>query len=404
MILGHVPVAGVESVPLAAAPGRVLRRAVVSDMDYPRSDVSAMDGYCLDSRAAAGASPAAPVSLAVAGKSTPGRQPPVLAPGTCALIATGAPLARGADAVVKYEDVIAESGAGFDRDAITLRAPVAAGANVRKRGEVARKGDTVAEAGVLITPSILGTLAAFASGPFDVSRRPRACVLATGDELAGPGETPPGEMIRDSNSPALAAMLRAAGCEIAGADRCGDSEEEILARLEATEDCGMVVISGGISGGPFDFVPACLDRLGADVVFRGIRMRPGKTAIFAIRGSTVYFGVPGNPVSVVVAFHMLVQPAVLAMLGAGRPLPASIKATCRERFDNKWAHMTLTPGVLSADLTVKPARFLGSGDIMSLARANALVRIPDGVDTLSEGEEASVYLLEYPCGIAEKGA
>lgn len=414
-LLDSVRVVGTEKVGLAAAPGRVLRQRVVSDVDYPRVDVSAMDGYCLNSRDTAEVSGRNPLTIPVIGASSPGAEPPVLEPGACALITTGAPLARGADAVVKYEDVIEHRngvGAGGNRGDgnaggtrgcgdggevthITLTGAIRPGACVRRRGEVAREGSTVLEPGQVITPQVLGILASFAEEPYEVSRHLRAGVLATGDELVARGGDLGPYGIRDSNSPTLAAMLEKAGCEVVKAGRTGDTETSIVRDLELYGECDVVMVSGGVSGGRYDYVPVCLEKAGASIILRGVKMRPGKPVLAATRGDTVYLGVPGNPVAVVVSFHVLFGPVILAMMGRSDYLPVSIRARCTGPFTKSPPYMTFAPAVLSPALTARPTRFLDSADIMSLAEANALVCVPEDVDEIAPGEWADVYPLDW---------
>lgn len=390
IILGRIRVVGTEKVALADAPGRVLRGKVVSDIDYPRADVSSMDGYCLDSRLTASASGESPVTLPVRGKTTPGAEPPLAEPGACVLITTGAPLAGGADAVVKYEDVLEHRGER-EVESITISEPVRPGTYVRKRGEVVGKGATVLEPGQVITPEVLGILASFGQGPYDVSRRPRAGVLATGDELVNPGADLGRYSIRDSNSPTLAGLLEEAGCDVIRAEHAADTEDGIAADLERYGDCDVVMISGGVSGGRFDFVPACLERIGTEIIMRGVKVKPGKPVLFAVKGRAHYFGVPGNPVAAVVAYRLLFKPAVLAMMGRSDYLPVSMKAKAAGAFGKKSPYVSFAPGVLGSDLTVKPTRFLGSGDIMALAGANALVCVPADVDGIAAGDTVRVY-------------
>jgi molybdopterin molybdotransferase len=411
-ILDHIRVVGTEKIALADALGRVLRQRLLSDIDYPRADVSSMDGYCLNSRDTAGASGSSPLTIPVIGESTPGAGPPSLQPGACALITTGAPLARGADAVVKYEDVIehrdvkggsgCEQNAGAEVTRITITGAVRPGTYVRRQGEVTREGNTVLEPGRVITPQVLGILASFGRGPYEVSRRLRAGVLATGDELVAPGAGIGRYAIRDSNSPTLAGMLEEAGCEVVRAGRTTDNEAGIVRDLDLYGECDVVMISGGVSGGRFDYVPGCLEKIGARIVLRGVKMRPGKPVLAATKGDTAYFGVPGNPVSVVVSFHMLFRPVILAMMGRSDYLPVCIKAKCAGAFAKSPPYMTFAPAVLSPGLTVRPARFLGSGDIMSLAEANALVCVPEDVDEIPVGGWAEVYPLGWFKGGGEE--
>jgi molybdopterin molybdotransferase len=412
-ILENVGVVGTEKVELAEAQGRVLRQRIVSDIDYPRADISSMDGYCLNSSDTAGASEKSPLTIPVVGTCSPGAEPPSLESGACALITTGAPLARGADAVVKYEDVTEQRDGGggsggvgrggkgrrpredADVTHITLMRGVRPGSCVRKQGEVAQQGSTVLEPGRVITPRVLGILASFADGPYEVSRRPRAGVLATGDEIVAPGGHLGRYAIRDSNSATLVGMLEQTGCEVVRAGRTADTEAGIVRDLGLYGDCDVVMISGGVSGGRFDYVPGCLKKIGAEVILRGVKMRPGKPVLAATRGDTAYFGVPGNPVSAVVSFHMLFRPAILAMMGRSDNLPVSVRAKCAGAFAKRPPYTTFAPAVLSPDLTVRPTRFLDSSDIISMADANALVCVPEGVEEIRPGGWAQVYPLDW---------
>jgi molybdopterin molybdotransferase len=296
--------------------------------------------------------------------------------------------------VAKYEDVT-EHVEGGEVESITITEPVPSGNYVRRQGEVVRAGDEVLKPGTHINPQVLGILASFSAGPYEVTRRPRAAVLATGDELVHSGAELGRYSIRDSNSPTLAGMLEELGCDVVRAGRAEDTQEGIARILGACGDCDVVMISGGVSGGRFDFVPACLESIGAEIILRGVKMTPGKPVLFATRGDTAYFGVPGNPVSAVVSLHMLFRPVIMAMMGRPDYLPLSIEATCAGTISKKTPYVTYTPARLDTDLVATPMRFLGSGDIMSLAGANALICIPEDADEVAAGGAARVYIFDW---------
>ena len=387
-ILSSIDVLGTQEAGGWCCAGRVLRQQIRSVIDCPQVDISLRDGYCLKAGLASAASTTNPVTLPVKGKSTPGREPSLVQTGTCAVITTGAPLPDGADAVVKYEDVEERE------DSITITHAVRPGDYVRKRGEVARKGDIILEPGRLIDSTVEGVVVSLGPEVFEVSLQPRAGVIATGDELVPACAEVPPYSVRNSNTPVLFDLLADNGCELGFEGWSDDKEDSIVHELEWCLDddpCDLVIISGGISGGRYDFVPAALERIGARILLRGIRMRPGKPLLFAKKGSTVFFAVPGNPVSVVVTFHMVIKPTVYAMQGREDCEPVALKAKCGEAFERKSAYTTFAPGVLDSDLEVRPARFLGSGDIGSLVEANCLVCVPEDVPAIDAGEIADVY-------------
>lgn len=309
LVLDRVQPLPAEDVAIAEALGRVLAEAAVSPVDLPPFPSSAMDGHAVRADDTPGV-------LRVVGQSAAGRpagRP--LEAGEAIAISTGAVVPDGADAVVPVEQ--SEEHAG------ELRVGrIAHGVNVRPRGGDVLAGDLVVGAGVRLGPAQVGALAACGIAAVRCARRPRVAVVPTGTELRRPGEPlGPGE-IYESNSLLLAAQLRSAGAEPQLFDSVADDPEETRAVLERALAADVVLTSGGVSVGPHDLVRDALAALGAREVFWRVAVKPGKPVAFATCRTTLAFGLPGNPVSSLVAFELFVRPALLALQGAASPRPS----------------------------------------------------------------------------------
>jgi molybdopterin molybdotransferase len=308
LVLSRVrPLAG-ETVPVAAAAGRVLADPAAAIVDLPPFDSSAMDGYAV--RAAD-----VPGQLRVVGHSAAGTPfTGVLTAGEAVGISTGAEVPRGADAVVPVE-LVREEGELIDAEA------AAVGAHIRLRGGDVSSGGLVVAAGVRLGAPEVGALAAAGLAEVVCGRRPTVAVLATGSELRAPGEPlAPGE-IYESNSILLAAQLTSAAALVEVLPPVADDPPETRAALARGLDFDVLVTSGGVSVGPHDLVRGLLAELGVDEVFWQVAVRPGKPVAFGVRGSTLVFGLPGNPVSSLVGFELFVRPALDALQGLADPRP-----------------------------------------------------------------------------------
>ena len=326
LILERVRPLAVERVPLEDAGGRVLAEPVRAAVDLPPFASSAMDGFAVRSEDTPGRLPI--VGRIAAG--APAQKP--LGAGEAMAISTGGVVPEGADAVIPIEYVVER-----DNDVEILEA-ASSGAAVRPRGGDLHAGDTVLEAGERLDPVRLGALAAAGVAEVACSARPRAAVLTTGTELRRPGEPlGPGE-IYEANGLILAAQLASAGADVTRLPAVADDEEAHRGALERGLDADVLVTSGGVSVGPHDLVRRIEAELGVEEVFWRVAVKPGKPVAFGVRGSTLVFGLPGNPVSSLVGFELFVRPAVLALQGYSDPLP---------RFE---------PGRLAAALRQNPAR------------------------------------------------
>jgi len=372
LVLARVAPLEAEDVPVGDASGRVLAEPVRAPTDLPPFDSSAMDGYAV--RAAD-----TPGHLEIVGHSAAGRpESRVLAPGEAIVISTGAVVPDGADAVVPVEWTSGEVD--------TQR--VAVGDNVRPRGGDVRRGTVVAAAGSVLRPAEVGALAAVGVGTVRCVRRPRAFVLATGTELRAPGQAlAPGE-IYESNTVALRAQLVSAGADVTVLGSVGDDEDATRAALERGLEGDLLVTSGGVSVGPHDLVRASLASLDAEEVFWRVAVKPGKPIAFAVRGRTLVFGLPGNPVSSLVDFELFVRPAVLALQGAAQPgpsyLPGRLGAPLR-RNDQRDELVRARARAERDGIVLEPLAGQDSHMIVRSSAATALVLVPHGAGVLPEG-------------------
>jgi molybdopterin molybdotransferase len=298
-----------EAVPLFHAAGRVLAEPALATIDLPPFAASAMDGFAVRSQDTPGA---LPVEFRIAA-GTPAPGP--LAPGTAMAIATGGAVPEGADAVVPIEHVEEKDGT------VIVPAAVQSGANVRPRGGDIATGNEIVPAGTRIGPAQIGALGAAGLGKVTCARRPRVAVVTTGSELREPGSALGPGQIYESNGAMLVAQLAAAGAEVGQPASVADHEEAHREAIEHGLSLDVLVTSGGVSVGPHDLVRRVEDELGVEEVFWGVAVKPGKPVSFGVRGDTLVFGLPGNPVSSLVACALFVLPAVEALQGAGDPGP-----------------------------------------------------------------------------------
>ena len=309
LILEHVRPLPAEPIALGEAAGRVLAEPAPAVVDLPPFPSSAMDGYAL--RAAD-----TPGALEVVARIAAGLPAPrALEPGEAMGIATGGVVPDGADAVIPIEYVVVRD------NAVEIPEAVEQGANVRPQGGDVRAGNSVVEPGLLLTPARVGALAAAGVAEVRCARRPVAAVVPTGTELRGPGEPLAPGQVYEANGVILAAQLGGSGASVELLAAVGDDEEAHRAALERALDADVVVTSGGVSVGPHDLVRRVERELGVEEVFWRVAVKPGKPIAFAVRGETLVFGLPGNPVSALVGFELFVRPAIRALQGVSEPLP-----------------------------------------------------------------------------------
>jgi molybdopterin molybdotransferase len=383
-ILERVVPLPLERVELAAAAGRILAEPAVARVDLPPFAAPAMDGFALRAEDTPGWLPV--VERIAAGR--PASRP--LRAGEAMAIATGGAVPDGADAVIPVEYVVEH-----DND-IEIADRVAAGASVRPRGGDLRAGEVVVASGARLGPAQLGALAAAGVADIATARRPRSALLSTGSELRRPGELLEPGQIYEANGVLLAAQLSSAGADVEQLEAVEDDPEAHRSALERGLGADVLVSSGGVSVGPHDLVRSVGAELGVEEVLWGVAVKPGKPLWFGVRGSTLCFGLPGNPVSSLVCFELFVRPAVLALQGAAEPLPrfepGRLAASVRPN-----AHRTELVRARSrvADGTVELEVVTGqeSHMIARAAGADALVLVPAGDEELSAGSAVSFLRL-----------
>jgi molybdopterin molybdotransferase len=378
-----------ERVARRAAAGRVLAEPLPATVDVPFADVSAMDGYAV--RGGVADEARLPVAGTVAAGDPPGR---ALPEGSALRIMTGAPLPLGADRVVPVEDT-----AGWS-DPVTIHRCPEAGAHVRRRGEVLHRGAALLAAGERLLPGALSLLAAHGHEEVLVHRSPRVALLVTGDELVPPGAEPGPGQLRDSHTDFLLAAAARAGASLDPLGICGDEPGALRSAMAAALAHDVLLITGGVSRGAFDFVEGVLDDLGFRPLFDQVAIQPGKPLVAMTPASPpgpLVFGLPGNPASVMVCFWLLVRPALRRLQGrpdgcwhgavtavASAPLPA---AGARDRFLP--AQLSWHDGAARA----APSSPRGSHDLAAFARATALIRIPAGTPPAPAGSPCSALPL-----------
>jgi molybdenum cofactor synthesis domain-containing protein len=392
IILARTPRLGVERVALAAAAERVLAEDVLAEEDMPPFPAATMDGFAVVSGDDAPRRRLVGEQLAgyVAGLR--------VGPGQAARITTGSPLPPGADAVIQLELVDEQDGA------ITLHRPVPPGTNIRPVGADLRRGERVLTAGMVLGPAEVGVLAGLGITAVSVYRRPRVAVLTTGDELVDPGEPPGPGQIRDSNRFSLAAAVARARCDIALVSRVRDVQADLRRMMEAgLAQADVLITSGGVSMGKLDLVKGLIEELG-EVHLRRLFIKPGKPFHFAtgrragVNGIVpLLFGLPGNPVSSLVAFELLVRPALLTMQGVVAWQRLRVPVVLSHDIVAAEDRIEYQRGVVSVDAGRLVARNTGaqhSARLASLVGANALLILPPRPAPYRAGEQIEALLLD----------
>jgi molybdopterin molybdotransferase len=403
-ILSHVRPLEPERIPILEALGRVLAEGIVSDTDIPPFDNSAMDGYAVRAADVAGA----PVSLAVTGSVAAGYVAGAwLEPGTAIRIMTGAPMPEGADAVVPFEDT-----SDFDRAkearlaapaaAIEVRSAVKPRDHVRPAGEDVRRGEQAMAPGRVIRAQEIGVLASLGRSTALVHRRPRVAILATGDELLEVDEPLAPGKIRNSNEYTNTALVTRTGGVPIRLGIARDTAGELTAKIREglAQGADLFLTSGGVSVGDYDVVK---DVLGAEgrMQFWQVNMKPGKPLAFGLLpGGVPLIGLPGNPVSAMVSFEQFARPAILRMLGHSDLVKPTVRAIMDEPLTSS-GRRTFARVVVSQREGRYHARTTGeqgSGVLTSMAKANGLAIVPEGIEYLEAGSEVTVQMIDWPEG------
>lgn len=392
--------------PLEAAEGMALARDIEAPVTLPPWDNSAMDGYAVRSDSIAGASPDAPRTLRVAGALHAGEVGGVaVGAGEAVRIMTGTPVPEGADCVVRVEDTDAERVAGR----VAVFSERDRGRNVRPAGQDMRAGETVLRRGTTLGAGQVGVLAACGLTSVEVHRRPVAAVLASGDEIAPAerfAEVAAGRAIPDTNGPMLAAAVREAGGEGVRPGIARDTEESVREHLlRGAAQADVLITIGGASMGEGDLFKRVLDELGYEPDFWRARIRPGSPFGFGHlpvqgRDPVPVFGLPGNPASAFVTFHLFARPFISALAGHRHPFPAVIRARAGAAMGGPrglavYPRVRLLPASGGGWTTVLSGH-QSSALVAPTGRADGLAVIPEGVQAIAEGEEVDVLLFGRP--------
>lgn len=385
-IAKHVRPLGVAVYPLKYSAGHCVAEVIRADRDLPPADRSAMDGFAV--RAADLAS--TPARLTLAGEvaaGSPGK--PVVKPGTCVRILTGANVPPGADTVVMVEFTREEKGI------VEFTGHVKAGANIMRRGEDAVKGDLLIPKRSVLRSMQIATCALVGKAAVKVYRRPRIAIICTGTELREIAAKVKPHQLRNSNGPALVAALAEWGFHDTSMDIVPDSRgglSQLLRKVMITHD--VVILTGGMSVGKYDFAKDSMQRTGARIVFHGVAMKPGKPVLYAVKGKTMhFFGLPGNPLSAMTGFHEFALPALRRLSGIPeencRPL---FHLPLAERFVSKGGRTRFVLGRIewaASGPTVKVVKSQSSADVVSGAGADGVIIVPPEATVLAKAELVS---------------
>ena len=387
-ILATVPALVSETVSLSAAHGRISTARIAAPIDLPIFDNSAMDGYAVRAANVAPARADAPVRLRLRGRVAAGESfTGEMADDTCIRVFTGSPLPSGADAVVMQEDTRVEAERSED---ILVMEAVKPWENVRLRGEDIKQGSVLAKVGDQLTAGRISLLAASGLAQIKAGRQPVIGLLATGSELREPGEALGPGKIYESNRIGLSALLRHAGADSRIFPLVPDTAKDVREALElAFKQCDAVVTSGGVSVGEMDFIKSAFEAVGGKLEFWRVAVKPGRPFVFGRYGEKLLFGLPGNPVSALVTFLLLVRPALRRWQGAADVSLPAHSGVLAEALANPGPRRHFIRVKVDADGKVFSAGVQASHVLSSLAEANGLVDVPPGT-TLMAGTTVRV--------------
>jgi len=379
---------GRERVELLDSAGRVLAEPILADRDFPPFPRAARDGYAVRSAVLA----SVPVTLEVIGEIKAGDEPkniPAIGPGTTAAIMTGAAAPSGADAVVMVEYTTRKG------SRVEIARSVGAGDNIVPTGSEARQGTILLEAGLRVDEAAIAVLASVGKNLVDVFRRPNVAILATGDEIVGIEAAPGPNQIRNSNSYSLAAQAHKAGAIPVVLPVAPDEAGRLRVLIEQGFESDMLLLSGGVSAGKYDLVEQVLTDLHAEFFFTGAQIQPGRPVVFGRTRGKFFFGLPGNPVSTMVTFELFARPVLDALSGMKPRALTFLRARLKSDIKTKTGLKRFLPAIVSGEFEaaeVELARWQGSGDIASTARANCYVVIPPDRERIPAGEWVPVLM------------
>ncbi|MBD2445243.1 molybdopterin molybdotransferase MoeA [Dolichospermum sp. FACHB-1091] len=380
-----------EVVDLLTAFHRILATPVISSLDFPHWDNSAMDGFAVRYEDVQNSTSENPTILEVVEEIPAGYQPQItIKPGQAARIFTGAIIPKGADTIVMQEKT------NLQENQVFIFAKPQPQEFVRKQGDFYQAGTELLPAGITLNAAEIAILAAAQLPKISVFGRPRVAIFSSGDELVTPEQTlKPGQIV-DSNQYALAALVRNLGAEVLTLGIVKDNPSALTETINyAINNSDIVISSGGVSVGDYDYIDNILTSLGAEIHFRAVQMRPGKPLTFATFPNSLYFGLPGNPVSALVTFWRFVEPTIKKLSGIKTGWEAKllkVKSHCELKSNGKmetyiWGNLKLNDGIYEFQQT---SGNLNSGNLINLSQTNALAILPVGKTLILPGEETLV--------------
>lgn len=389
IVKSHTHRLSFEEIALQDSLNRILAEDIFADTDLPPFDRSQMDGYAVRFENVQ----SVPARLKIVGESAAGSGwHNEMKTGEAVRIMTGAPVPVGADSVQKVEVTSEENGFVF------INETVKQGQNIVTRGKEITMGETVLRSGERINAQMIAPLASFGYERVKVSRAPRVSILATGSELVSVDEKPAQDQIRDSNSFTLAAYAMLTNAIVQKLPLAGDDLESLKETIKtASQNSDVLIMSGGVSVGVYDFTKTALHELGAEIFFEKVSLKPGKPTVFGRLNDTLVFGLPGNPVSVAVTFNLFARTALLLMQGANEAMLKYENAILSRSAKGAKERETFLPATISTNekgkLVAEPLKWGGSSDFVSFAKTTALINIPQGVKTVEEGNVVRVSYL-----------
>ena len=391
IVLRYTHPMGIEKVDLLTSLGRVIGEEIIAPFNIPLWDNSAMDGYAVRFEDIQNASQDKPITLKVIEALPAGFLPQKqIGPLQATHIMTGAPIPQGADTVVRKEDT--ES----SEDSVRILTPPNQGENIRRAGENVMRGDKVIHARTVIRPPHVGMLASFAKSVISVYQRPRVAILSTGDEVIDIDEKGDSSKIINSNTYSLAALVKECGALPIMLGIARDDKKEILAKITQGLSADVILSTGGVSVGEYDFVKDVLEEMGGEIKFWKAAMRPGKPTAFGLIAGKLIFGLPGNPVSCMVCFEQFVRPALLKKMGHTHLFRPQVEAVLIDDVETKKdfrffirVRLIFREGVLCATTTGNQ----GSGILKSMIQADGLMVVPEDKKEIKAGEKVSVQVL-----------
>jgi molybdopterin molybdotransferase len=384
---GEVRPGPLETAQLLASAGRVLAKAVVADRDFPPFRRAMRDGYALRASDLAQLPATLDVIAEIKAGAAPEGLPADIRPGQAAAIMTGAPTPAGADAVVMVEFT------SLSGNRVTIKRAVESGDNVAPAGSEARQGDVLLAPGTCIDYSAIAAAASVGQSWLPVFRRPRVAILSTGDEVVEVDARPGPHQIRNSNSYSLAAQVQLAGGEPKISTIARDEAQHLRSLIEQGLECDLLLLAGGVSMGKYDLVEQVLAEFGAEFFFTGAQIQPGRPIVFGRAQEKYFFGLPGNPVSTMVTFELFARPLLEALAGLTPRKLVFLHARLMGEIKTKTGLKRFLPGLLSGEFEraeVELARWHGSGDVASTARANCYIVVPPDREHIAAGEWVAV--------------